>query len=59
MERRTFLKTAAASAALATPAAQAAEDPSGNQVAEKKTAKVPTGDIVITRPGSDFMVDVL
>jgi thiamine pyrophosphate-dependent acetolactate synthase large subunit-like protein len=55
MERRDFLKTAAAvgTAAAAAGATQAAEK-------EKKEQK-PThpGDIVIERPGSDFMVDVI
>ncbi|HET7669622.1 MAG TPA: thiamine pyrophosphate-binding protein [Burkholderiales bacterium] len=52
MERRDFLKTAAAAAATTT-VAQAAEP-------AKKTEKPKLpGDIVIERPGSDFMVDVL
>ena len=53
MERRDFLKagTAAATAAAATTVvAQATE--------KKKPEKLP-GDIVVERPGSDFMVDVL
>ena len=50
MERRTFLKTAAAGTALAAPAVQAAGE---------KQPGTPAGDIVITRPGSDVMVDVI
>lgn len=53
MERRDFLKSAAAAAAATTTVAQAAES-------TKKTEKPKLpGDIVIERPGSDFMVDVL
>ena len=54
MERRDFLKTAAAVGTVTTVAAQAA------QVATPAKDK-PThpGDIVIDRPGSDFMVDVI
>src|SRR4051812_11690236 len=54
MERRDFLKTAAAVGTV-TAAAGAT-----TQAAEKKNEK-PThpGDIVIERPGSDFMVDVI
>src|SRR5215210_5091919 len=48
MERREFLKTAAAVGTVAAVAGQAAE---------KKP--VHPGDIVIERPGSDFMVDVI
>jgi acetolactate synthase-1/2/3 large subunit len=56
MERRDFLKTAAAgigtaTAGAATVVAQAAET--------KKSEKLLPGDIVIERPGSDFMVDVI
>jgi anaerobic selenocysteine-containing dehydrogenase len=50
MERRDFLKSAAAAAATTTVTAQAAEP--------KKEKQLP-GDIVIERPGSDFMVDVI
>jgi acetolactate synthase I/II/III large subunit len=48
MERRDFLKTAAAAGTVAAVGAEAAD-------------KKPThpGDIVIERPGSDFMVDVI
>jgi acetolactate synthase I/II/III large subunit len=57
MERRDFLKTAAAgigtaTAGAATVVAQAAETKS-------KAEKLLPGDIVIERPGSDFMVDVI
>jgi len=53
MERRDFLKSAAAATAgAATVVAQAAETKS-------KAEKLLPGDIVIERPGSDFMVDVI
>lgn len=55
MERRDFLKAGTASAAAtaaATVVAQAAETKS-------KSEKPLPGDIVIERPGSDFMVDVI
>ena len=53
MERRDFLKgAAAATAAGATVVAQAAET-------KQKAEKLLPGDIVIERPGSDFMVDVI
>src|SRR5262245_31636756 len=54
MERRDFLKagTAAAATAATTVVAQAAEPKS-------KPEKALPGDIVIERPGSDFMVDVI
>jgi acetolactate synthase I/II/III large subunit len=53
MERRDFLKSAAAATAgAATVVAQAAETKS-------KADKPLPGDIVIERPGSDFMVDVI
>ena len=58
MERRDFLKSAAAAAAAAgttTAVAQAADQ---KPAAKKAETKLP-GDIVIERPGSDFMVDVL
>ena len=51
MERRDFLKAGAAVTAAPTVVAQAAEP--------KKGDKQLPGDIVIERPGSDFMVDVL
>src|SRR5688572_30109195 len=47
MERRDFLKSAAAAGTVAAVGAEAAEKP-----------KHP-GDVVIERPGSDFMVDVI
>ena len=53
MERRDFLKSAAAATAgAATVVAQAAET-------KAKAEKLLPGDIVIERPGSDFMVDVI
>jgi len=54
MERRDFLKTAAAGAAAAVTA-QAAEP---TKPAAKEEKQLP-GDIVVERPGSDFMVDVI
>ncbi len=67
MDRRRFLKSAAASVgASAAAAATAAGAADGAQAAageaarggKEKAARLP-GDIVIERPGSDFMVDVL
>jgi thiamine pyrophosphate-dependent acetolactate synthase large subunit-like protein len=53
MERRDFLKgAAAATAGAATVVAQAAET-------KTKAEKLLPGDIVVERPGSDFMVDVI
>jgi acetolactate synthase I/II/III large subunit len=51
MERRDFLKTAAGISAATAVAAQATET--------KQPEKLLPGDIVIERPGSDFMVDVI
>ena len=69
VDRRTFLKSAAAAgatlAAAAVPAAAGAadDDPAARNrdVAEKPARKPKTlpGDIVVGRPGSDFMVDVI
>jgi len=68
VDRRTFLKGAAASAGAAaatvlaqSPEAAKQEAPAKEGVKEgpkKKEKKLP-GDIVVDRPGSDFMVDVL
>jgi acetolactate synthase-1/2/3 large subunit len=53
MERRDFLKAGtAAAASAATVVAQAAET-------KAKAEKLLPGDIVVERPGSDFMVDVI
>src|ERR1043165_3430479 len=65
VDRRTFIKVAAAGVGVAsTPLAAAAEKAAG-AAAEggpegkpKKEQMVP-GDIVVERPGSDFMMDVL
>ncbi len=54
MERRDFLKTAAAVGTATTVAAQAAQ--AATPAKDKPTYP---GDIVIERPGSDFMVDVI
>src|SRR5258708_35527573 len=57
VDRRTFLKGAAATAGAAAEGAKAAEgEKSGDG---KKKAKPHPGDIVIERPGSDFMIDVI
>src|SRR5258708_1133509 len=52
VDRRTFLKAAAAGVAAVAPAQAGAQSPN------KKEKPLP-GDIVIERPGSDFMVDVI
>src|SRR5258708_38525612 len=66
--RRAFLKTAAATAGIAatptvvaqsTPDAAAGEPAKGGAQSSKKKVKQLPGDIVIERPGSDFMVDVI
>src|SRR5215210_2234805 len=54
MERRDFLKSAAAAAAATSVTAQSAEPKK-----DAKSEKQLPGDIVIERPGSDFMVDVI
>ena len=57
LDRRTFLKTAAATvgaSAAGTVIAQAPEKEAG-----KKKEKPLPGDITIERPGSDFMIDVI
>ncbi|MEO5700598.1 MAG: thiamine pyrophosphate-dependent enzyme [Casimicrobiaceae bacterium] len=64
VDRRTFLKTAAAaSAGIATTSLAAAEMEATRKAnaepAVDKKAKPAHGDIVIGRPGSDFMVDVI
>jgi acetolactate synthase-1/2/3 large subunit len=62
--RRDFLKVAAASASVAagTVLAQGPEaskqESQQKDVDKKKTEKLP-GDIVVDRPGSDFMIDVI
>src|SRR5260221_1861883 len=67
LDRRAFLKTAAATAGIAatptvvaqsTPEAAAGEPAKGGAQSSKKEKRLP-GDIVIERPGSDFMVDVI
>jgi len=65
VDRRTFLKSAGASAALATSATVIAQSPEAAKqeapaTGERKEKSRPhPGDIVIERPGSDFMVDVI
>ncbi len=58
VDRRTFLKTAAAGVGVTAAAAAAAPSQEGAPLPKKKE-KTPPGDIVIERPGSDFMVDVI
>ncbi|HET7730683.1 MAG TPA: thiamine pyrophosphate-dependent enzyme [Usitatibacter sp.] len=66
LDRRTFLKTAAATAALVAPATAAAQSPEAakqeappKEGGAKKKDRPHPGDIVIERPGSDFMMDVI
>ena len=69
LDRRTFLKTAAAAGAglaaggIAGAAHAADDDPAARNTDKEprgqKKAKPAPGDIVIGRPGSDFMVDVI
>src|SRR6187200_14646 len=65
VDRRTFLKSAGAGAALATSATVIAQSPeAAKQEApakgeKKEKSKPHPGDIVIERPGSDFMMDVI
>jgi thiamine pyrophosphate-dependent acetolactate synthase large subunit-like protein len=54
LDRRTFLKTAAATAGFAAAAA-----PGQAAVQSPKDERPHPGDIVIERPGSDFMIDVI
>ncbi len=64
LDRRTFLKTAAAAAAVVTPAKAGAQLDSRPPTESRggklrgNDKKLP-GDIVIERPGSDFMIDVI
>ncbi|MDB5761918.1 MAG: alsS [Herminiimonas sp.] len=65
MDRRNFLKSAAATAGAATAGAMAAGTVVGAQAADApadgkpKGGAKPKGDKQIPRPGSDFMVDVI
>src|SRR4051812_27403951 len=65
IDRRTFLKGAAATAgaAAATVLAQSPEaakqEAPAKEGTKKKKDKASPGDIVIDRPGSDFMIDVI
>jgi thiamine pyrophosphate-dependent acetolactate synthase large subunit-like protein len=67
VDRRTFLKTAAASVgataagvAQAAPAAAAPAEAGAQSTKQSSKKEKPLpGDIVITRPGSDFMMDVI
>ena len=56
LDRRTFLKTAAASAGVAASAPVLAQS---SEAAKPKKDMPHPGDIVIERPGSDFMMDVI
>ena len=57
LDRRTFLKTAAATVGVGAAGAAVAQSPESGG-AKKKDKPIP-GDIVIERPGSDFMIDVI
>ncbi len=60
LDRRTFLKTAAASAGVAAAGTVAAADVTPAKAgAQSKKVKPLPGDTVIERPGSDFMIDVI
>jgi thiamine pyrophosphate-dependent acetolactate synthase large subunit-like protein len=54
VDRRTFLKSSAVVAAAVAPAQGAAQSPE-----KKEKSKPHPGDVVIDRPGSDFMIDVI
>ncbi|MGZ5061070.1 MAG: thiamine pyrophosphate-binding protein [Usitatibacter sp.] len=58
IDRRTFLKTAAAAGAAAAATAPAIA-PAEAAVTPAQAAAQSPGDIVIERPGSDFMIDVI
>jgi acetolactate synthase I/II/III large subunit len=58
VNRRDFLKSAAATAGVAAVAPAAAAEGDEKRAEKKKERKAP-GDIVIERPGSDFMIDVI
>jgi acetolactate synthase-1/2/3 large subunit len=58
IDRRTFLKSAALGAGASAVAVAAAPSQDGAQSPKKKEKPLP-GDIVIERPGSDFMVEVI
>jgi len=59
LDRRTFLKGAAASVGVSAAGSIAADvTPAKAQAPAKKEKPLP-GDIVIERPGSDFMIDVI
>ena len=57
LDRRTFLKTAAASVGVSAAGSVVAQAP--EQESGKKKDKPLPGDITIERPGSDFMIDVI
>ena len=61
IDRRAFLKTAAAAAGASVAAGSAAQSVAqdGKAAANKENSKPLPGDITIARPGSDFMVDVI
>lgn len=66
VDRRTFLKSAAASAGVAASATVLAQSPEAARqeaappkAEPKKKERPHPGDIVIERPGSDFMMDVI
>ena len=57
IDRRTFLKSAAAGVGASAAASVVAQGASETKPARKE--KPPKGDTVIERPGSDFMIDVI
>jgi len=57
IDRRTFLKSAAAGVGASAAASVVAQGTSEAKPAKKE--KPPKGDTVIERPGSDFMIDVI
>jgi len=64
LDRRTFLKTTAVGVAAAVAPAEAGAQSAADAAAKldsrpRGNDKPPPGDIVVERPGSDFMVDVI
>ena len=60
VDRRSFLKTAAAGVGVgAAPVLAAAAEGAAKEATHKSKEKMIPGDIVVERPGSDFMVDVI
>src|SRR5438477_9215736 len=60
VDRRSFLKTAAAGVGVsAAPVLAAAAEGGAKEATHKGREKMIPGDIVVERPGSDFMADVI